>query len=239
MCSVLLQWHLLEHAFDAILEAGEIPHLSLFTEMICQNIARQEYERAVSIVNSMGHTSLQMSEKQWTDLFIRNQDRITAQKLMELSDTLCNSNIMKEEAIISNFLKSLKCLCRLHPSKDSELTALDDASTEGSGFCQSDGDVDATVGERSQHSLINLATENHSFHRNFVDDDDDDDDDLISSMFPFYNTDNSEDEEDSENRQSQNNVNSDYGSSELPSASEILETWRKSQVKDGIFPFQL
>ncbi|RWR77960.1 pentatricopeptide repeat-containing protein, chloroplastic isoform X1 [Cinnamomum micranthum f. kanehirae] len=235
-----VKWHLLEHAFDAILEAGEIPHLSLFTEMTCQNIARQEYERAVSIVNSMGHTSLQMSEKQWTDLFIRNQDRITAQKLMELSDTLCNSNIMKEEAIVSNFLKSLKCLCRLHPSKDSEVTALSDASAEGSGFCQSDGDVDATVGERlQQHSLINLATENHSFNRNFVDDDDDDDDDLIPSMFPFYNTDYSEDEDDNENRQSQNNVNSDYGSSELPSASEILEAWRESQVKDGIFPFQL
>eukprot|EP00268_Persea_americana_P006492 TRINITY_DN12340_c1_g1_i8.p1 TRINITY_DN12340_c1_g1~~TRINITY_DN12340_c1_g1_i8.p1 ORF type:complete len:847 (-),score=171.96 TRINITY_DN12340_c1_g1_i8:609-3104(-) len=233
-----VKWHLLEHAFDAILEAGEIPHLSLFTEMICQNIARQEYERAVSIVNSMGHTSLQMSEKQWTDLFIRNQDRITAQKLMELSDTLCNSNIMTEEAIISNFLKSLKSLCRLHPSKDSEVTALGDASADGSGFCQSDGDVDATVGERSQHSLINLATGNHSFNRNFVDDDDDDDD-LISGMFPFYNTDNIEDEDDNENRQSQNNVNSDYCSSELPSASEILEAWRESQVKDGIFPFQL
>lgn len=239
-CFVLMQWHLLEHAFDAILEAGEIPRLPLFTEMICQNISRQDYERAVSLVNSMGHTSLQMSEKQWADLFIRSQDRIPTDKLTELSETLCNSNIMTEEAIVSNFLKSLQCLCRLPSSKDScAVPALGDAAADDSGFCGGDGHVNATVEGRSRHSLPNLATGNHGLNRTFVDDDNDDDDDVISDMFSFYHTDDSKDEDDNENCRSQNNVINDHASSELPSASDILEAWRESQMKDGIFPFQL
>ncbi|EYU44501.1 hypothetical protein MIMGU_mgv1a002053mg [Erythranthe guttata] len=40
------KWHLLEHAFDSILEAGEIPHVSFFTEMMCQATIRRDYDRA-------------------------------------------------------------------------------------------------------------------------------------------------------------------------------------------------
>ncbi|KAK6151145.1 hypothetical protein DH2020_016077 [Rehmannia glutinosa] len=53
------KWHLLEHAFDSILEAGEIPPVSFFTEMACQAIIQHDYERAVNIVNTMAHAPFQ------------------------------------------------------------------------------------------------------------------------------------------------------------------------------------
>lgn len=107
----LLQWHLLEHAFDMILEAGEIPHLSIFFEMLCQNVVRHNYDRVVTIVNCMGHASLRVSEKQWIALFSKNQERIGIEELQELLGITRDSEILTEETTVVNFVKSLENLC--------------------------------------------------------------------------------------------------------------------------------
>ncbi|KAF9600682.1 hypothetical protein IFM89_011353 [Coptis chinensis] len=109
--------HLLEHAFDMILEEGEIPHPTFFTEMVCQASAEHNYERAVILLNSMAHASYQVSEKQWTDIFMESRDRIGKDGLRHLFDKLCRSNVVTE-ATITNLLKSLQSICGLSSPKD-------------------------------------------------------------------------------------------------------------------------
>ncbi|KAI3928462.1 hypothetical protein MKW98_024063 [Papaver atlanticum] len=106
--SIAGKWHLLEHAFDTILKAGEIPHPSLFTEMVHQTSVQRNYERAVTLVNSMAHAPSQVSENQWTDLFRRNSERFSEGEFEVV-----------QEATVSNFSKSLISLCESSASKDS------------------------------------------------------------------------------------------------------------------------
>ncbi|CAK9172305.1 unnamed protein product [Ilex paraguariensis] len=104
------KWYLLEHAFDTILEAGDIPPPSFFTEMVCQAIVRHDYERALASVNTIAHAPFQVSEHQWKDLFEENRDRISRTSLKELLDTHCNYDLSKE-ATVSNFSRVLQSLC--------------------------------------------------------------------------------------------------------------------------------
>lgn len=107
---VSLQWHLLEHAFDVILESGEIPHLLYFMELVIQATAQHNYERAVVLVNTMAYAPFQVSEKQWTDLFKENQDRISLENLEQLLDALGDCDVVYE-ATVSNLSRSLQFLC--------------------------------------------------------------------------------------------------------------------------------
>lgn len=100
----------LEHAFDTILGAGEIPHLSFFTEMVCQASAQRDYERAVVIVNTLAYAPFQVSEMQWKRLFEDNVERINGDILKELFDSLCHHQL-KEEVSVSNLIRVLQSLC--------------------------------------------------------------------------------------------------------------------------------
>lgn len=241
---VLLQWHLLEHAFDTILEAGDIPCLSLFTEMICQNIVRYDYERAMTLINSMAHTSLQVSEKQWTELFVRNQDRIATDRLLKLLDVLSKGNIMSE-SVVSNLIRSLQHLCR--SLKDSEVIAICDGALEESDFCGNHEDANGTTEGRMQQCLTDMASGDCNLTRNMPaeEEDDTEDDFFKSEFFSIYHTYLSglDKDEDDDDDQSNDNItemsldllecqDDDSDGSELPSASEILEAWRESQNKN-------
>lgn len=103
--------HLLEHAFYTILEAEEIPSQPLFSEMVCQATAKNDYERAVTIVNTMAHAPFKVSEQQWKDLFDKNGDRISTNSLGKLLHTLRNYEVAKEETVL-NLIKSLDYICR-------------------------------------------------------------------------------------------------------------------------------
>lgn len=105
-----MQWHLLEHAFDAFLEAGEIPSPLYFTEMVLQTTARQDYKRAVTLVNAMALAPFQVSEEQWKELFEKNRDRISQNNLEKLLDSLDNCD-MKSEATVVNLSKALNSFC--------------------------------------------------------------------------------------------------------------------------------
>ncbi|KAF6159742.1 hypothetical protein GIB67_030000 [Kingdonia uniflora] len=102
--------HLLEHMFDTILEAGEIPHTSIFIEMVVQSAIQHNYERAVSLVNGMAHASIQVSEKQWTDIFMGREDQISRDGLQRLLDIL-SSGKMATEVTVFNLSKSLETSC--------------------------------------------------------------------------------------------------------------------------------
>ncbi|CAL0312884.1 unnamed protein product [Lupinus luteus] len=109
--------HLLEHAFDTILKAGEIPHHLLFFELVIQAIAQQNYARAVILVNTMAYAPFQVAEKQWTYLFKENGDRISHENLKSLLDALTNCDVVSEPTV-SNLSRSLHVLCGLGKSKN-------------------------------------------------------------------------------------------------------------------------
>ncbi|CAF1706734.1 unnamed protein product [Brassica napus] len=104
------KWSLLEHAFDAILEDGEIPHPLFFTEMLCHAAAKGDYQRAITLINTMALASFQISEEEWGDLFEENQDWITQENLQQLSDYILDCDYASEPTV-SNLSKSLKSLC--------------------------------------------------------------------------------------------------------------------------------
>ncbi|KAK6923153.1 Pentatricopeptide repeat [Dillenia turbinata] len=119
------KWYLLEHAFDTILEAGEIPHEMMFTELICQATAQHNFDRAVTLVNAMAYAPFQICQKQWTELFEKNTDRFDGDCLSQLLNSLYHCDRSKE-ATVSNLIRSLCFLCEYGTSKDSSsVTAVD------------------------------------------------------------------------------------------------------------------
>lgn len=105
-----MQWSLLEHAFDAILEDGEIPHPLFFTEILCHATGKGDYQRAITLINTVALASFQISEEEWGGLFEENQDWITQENLQKLSDYILDCDYASEPTV-SNLSKSLKSLC--------------------------------------------------------------------------------------------------------------------------------
>ncbi|XP_073296325.1 pentatricopeptide repeat-containing protein At5g67570, chloroplastic [Primulina huaijiensis] len=118
------KWHLLEHAFNTILEAGEIPPVSFFSEMVCQATARCDYERALNIINSMAHAPFQVGFEQWVNLFDKNADMIDHAHLNELQETLVSRDLV-QEATVLNLSRALQYICRSpdHGSMIGEVTS--------------------------------------------------------------------------------------------------------------------
>ncbi|KAL0677329.1 hypothetical protein Bca4012_005310 [Brassica carinata] len=104
------KWSLLEHAFDAILEDGEIPHPLFFTEILCHATGKGDYQRAITLINTVALASFQISEEEWGGLFEENQDWITQENLQKLSDYILDCDYASEPTV-SNLSKSLKSLC--------------------------------------------------------------------------------------------------------------------------------
>ncbi|GFY86639.1 tetratricopeptide repeat (TPR)-like superfamily protein [Actinidia rufa] len=256
--------YLLEHAFDTMLEAGDIPDPSVFTELLCQAIIQRDYERVATIVNTMAHAPFQVSEKQWTDLFESNGDRISKESLEELLETLGNSQL-PTEATVSNLSRSLLCFCRSNNGGDIPTSV---------AFGDSSVDLSASAGNNVQLRRDESANDNtHDIHgvgsgNGRVDDadsemltftnyDSDGDDDSLFKSFEdlaLVTSDESADDCDDEfsNHTKYGNLDiedveldvlngivGDSHESNLPSADEILESWKQSRERDGIFlPFQ-
>ncbi|KAL0921747.1 hypothetical protein M5K25_008852 [Dendrobium thyrsiflorum] len=128
------KWHLVEHAFNTCLESGEIPHLSLFTEMLCQTIIQQNFERVNPLLNGMAHASLQISESKWLSLLQKNEDRFGLDALQGLLTHLHSSSFVMEPPI-PDLLRSLESLCeRARPTRTSILASSQDISTDYSTF---------------------------------------------------------------------------------------------------------
>nr|XP_016461513.1 PREDICTED: pentatricopeptide repeat-containing protein At5g67570, chloroplastic-like [Nicotiana tabacum] len=107
--------HLLEHAFDAILEIGQIPHASFFFEILCQATCQYDFERAVALIKSMVHAPFRVSEQQWIDLFNNNGERISHSRLRGLFDVLCSQALGSDSTIV-NLCSALESLCGSYTS---------------------------------------------------------------------------------------------------------------------------
>ncbi|VVA23388.1 PREDICTED: pentatricopeptide [Prunus dulcis] len=149
------KFYLLEHAFDTSLEAGEIPHPLIFTEMVFQATAQHDYKRAVTLVNAMAYAPFQVSERQWTDLFEKNGDTITQDGLEKLLDALHNCDVVSEATVL-NLSRSLLRLCRSYRSR-----GLSSSAPFGSGATETsslDGDNEEIYGNgiMPNHSLESI-----------------------------------------------------------------------------------
>ncbi|XP_068656834.1 pentatricopeptide repeat-containing protein At5g67570, chloroplastic [Aristolochia californica] len=259
------KWHLLDHAFDLILEAGEIPYKSIFFEMICHNISQDNSERLVTLLNCMGHASLHVSEKQWTSLFNMNKDRVSHNKLQKLLGVLGDSEVMTEEISISNLLKSLRYICGLPSVMDSthsDMLLPEPTVSDSDGYVNDntdESDVDVHGDTCSIYDTEGHQSDIFSLHWGDEGDGDKFDVRADNSVAFLNNRDQGTCSDDylgnSDNEQIGSGstivkptlestdiifslLNShDYGSEEstLPSASEILKAWQENRNKDGIF----
>ncbi|KAK4789700.1 hypothetical protein SAY86_017004 [Trapa natans] len=103
--------YLLEHAFNMILEAGEVPQPSIFLEMVVLAAFQHDYRRAVTIVTLMGHASFQVTEKQWIEIFQRNNRRISGVCCENLLVALRGCPL-QDEPTVKSLSKVLRSLCR-------------------------------------------------------------------------------------------------------------------------------
>ncbi|XAR51373.1 hypothetical protein NMG60_11005985 [Bertholletia excelsa] len=217
------KWHLLEHAFDTSLEAGEIPLPSVFTELICQAVIQHDYERVVSILNAMAHAPFQVSEKQWTDLFEINGDRISEENLKELFETLSDYDLPME-ATLTNLSRSLFSLFR---SNNQGVISRSVASSNNNGRLIYGLDRDRKPNQPS--SLEDLAADLAS----------DELDEGQSGTFSDRTEDGDLDIEKYELGMPASEA-CDSNASIIPPAEEILKSWKRSRNGDGsIFSFQL
>jgi predicted XRE-type DNA-binding protein len=106
---VSIQSSLLEHAFDTILEAGDIPDEAIFMELICHAISESDFQRTLNLINGMAHASLKVSESHWNNLFRKNMDRFRDDALLQLLNYVKSGHIVSEEPAIS-FVRSLERL---------------------------------------------------------------------------------------------------------------------------------
>ncbi|GJR88934.1 pentatricopeptide repeat-containing protein [Tanacetum coccineum] len=219
--------HLLEHAFDVMLEAGEIPPSSFFVEIICRSMIQDDYDRALTILNSMAHAPFQVREKEWRGLFEEYKGKITRTHLRKLFDQIGTHDVAME-ASAYKLSRLLQSLCG-SKSNNSYQTSSDSNTSNESNF-ESPTDVEGqklhSIMEHFADELsLDECVENFSDERSKLtnnqrsDDDYDSEDDFLDGEFG---------EMDETKRKN------------IPSADGILENWKESMIKDGMFlPFQI
>lgn len=289
-----LQCHLLEHAFDSLLEAGEIPHPLFFTEMLIQAIVQSNYEKAVALINAMAYAPFHITERQWTELFESNEDRISRDKLEKLLNALCNCNAASSEITVSNLSRALHALCRSEKERDLSSSAhfgsqaidisplhgiheafdvkeTENVPSSSASMMFENADLGADPLPQKTDVAVDIDSINHSslsrqadadtemfskalsyIHSNdrpsnlcidmegLADDgaSSEHSDYLDEELAALYLSKQSQDNDVVDLQKSMNRVGGSRRS-ELPSASEILEAWKESREKDGIFfPFE-
>ncbi|XP_038881786.1 pentatricopeptide repeat-containing protein At5g67570, chloroplastic isoform X2 [Benincasa hispida] len=247
------KWYLLDHAFDSILEAGQIPHPLLFTEMILHLTTQDNYEQAVTLVRTMGYAPFQVSERQWTELFEGNRDRICWKNLKKLLDALGNCDA--SEATVSNLSRSLQSLCKLGiPENTSQSVACDHDVTDGLQLPGSENTENMKlhpdrVTDCCDESLDIIPVNHASLNMKVKSDSevspwsqsssegvlgtDQFSDRSINELSTIDLCDDSEDDEEGLNMLL-DGFDDSYDSN-LPSVNEILKTWKEERKTDGLF----
>nr|XP_043618136.1 pentatricopeptide repeat-containing protein At5g67570, chloroplastic-like [Erigeron canadensis] len=220
--------HLLDHAFDVMLEAGEIPPSSFFVEIICRAMIQDDFDRALTILNSMAHAPFQVREKEWRGLFEEYKGKITRSHLRKLYDKIGTRDVAME-ASAYKLTRLLQSLC----GSKSNNSYRGNSSSSSNTIQESDSESTSDVKGQKLHSIMehfadeltlesvkNFPDERSTLTSNGRSDDDyDSEDDFLVDEF-------GELDESKRNK--------------LPSADGILENWKESMMKDGTFlPFQV
>lgn len=232
-----MQFNLLEHAFDTLLEAGEIPHPLFFTEMIVQATAQSNYKRAVTLVNTVAHAPFQISKRQWTEFFEENQYRISPDKLENLLNALSDCNAASE-ITVSNLSSSLHSLVRsskerISPSSTSVISQATeyapapiadraDPAMSSREDCEDDSDTEIVL--ESPTCLSNNNQRSSLFADDDASSDDEYSDYLDKKLSTLYINGGSD-----EDTELQMKNDGDSHEPKLPSANEILNMWKTKQ----------
>lgn len=217
--------------------------------MVIQATARHDYKRAATVVNTMAYAPFQVGERQWTDVFEKNEDRISQDGLEKLLDALQYCDV-SSEATLLNLKRSLHSLCRSYTSRDFSnsvsVSSLDD-NDEGSdgnegiimpkhsleyidgnpkpGTDPPDASSDAPSSEFHVHHSstrrdVAAVIETVSRPLDYISDEDGLDSTEIDEEIEAL-------------------INAVDDSHDSPSAKEIMKDWKERRKKDGIlFPFQ-
>lgn len=228
------KWHLLEHAFDTILEAGEIPHPTLFSEMVCQAMIRDDYEKAAMIISAMVHAPFKLNMKDWTNIFEKNKDRIHDEHLRKLFDMICNHE-MTEGSTPSELLKALQSICECVSSGDEDLDC-ENISFSRSGVHLGGGGDDPLVSspdyDSDENDMASSLNNTSSFVGESFEDESGDwlDEESLRALLRFR--------DDSGKMQPpvvlDDEVDDGLNEHEWPSANEILQSWKDMRNRDGI-----
>lgn len=243
-----MQGYLLEHAFDSILEAGEVPQPSVFLEMVFQATVQHDYKRAVTLITVMAHASFQVTERQWTELFCRN-NRSTPEECWENLLVALRGCPLQNEPTVMNLSRSLSSLCRSDKSGEisssmgqepvnSKPDTVDDRNLcfggDNPGVVvdgMPDGDKPDVhkrggkgylVGESHGRGAADAAVPNG-----------------IDSILSAFRLDEDLEEEEDDDDDQDVDIGLEYNSDEdeeiepdIPSAEEILQMWRESRQKN-------
>nr|XP_011466101.1 PREDICTED: pentatricopeptide repeat-containing protein At5g67570, chloroplastic [Fragaria vesca subsp. vesca] len=241
--------YLLEHAFDRTLEAGEIPHLLFFIEMVYQATARHDYKRAATLVNTMAYAPFQVSERQWTDVFKKNEDGISQDGLKKLLDALEHCDVTSEATLL-NLKRSLQSLCWSYTSRDfsdsvsvSSLNDNDEGSDDNEGLITPNHYLGYINGKMSPGTDppddSSDAPVNEFPHRSSTRRDVAADIEIVSRPLDYISDGGLESTEIDEEIEALI-YKDDSHKSHLPSAKEIMKDWKERRKKGGILvPFQL
>ncbi|KAJ8567349.1 hypothetical protein K7X08_019557 [Anisodus acutangulus] len=238
--------HLLEHAFDAILEVGQIPHQSFFFEILCQATCQHDHERAVALIKSMVHAPFQVSKQQWINLFNSNDERISHSSLRGLLDVLCSQNLGSDATIV-NLCRVLESLCGSCTSRvlsiDEPVNFATDASTNTDEFnlqhVQVDqGDLsDEACDEREKggdrelvSDLSHLRHRKDEWIRTNITSELSDEELAFDDQFDCL-----DDIDDQLGLRMSSDEDDNSCETKVPSADEILKTWEDMRKKDARF----
>lgn len=221
--------------------------------MILQLTTQDNYDQAVTLVKAMGYAPFQVSERQWTELFEANTDRICWSNLKKLSDALSNCNA--SEATVSNLSRSLHSLCKPGiPENASQSVAYDHGATNGLQLPGSENMENMKLHpdrftDHCDESLDKVPV-NHASLNTKVESDSKTAPWSLSFSEGVLGTDKFSDRSDnefstfdlcdgSEDDEEELNILLDrFGhsyDSNSPSVSEILKTWKEDRKTDGLF----
>ena len=228
----------------------------LFTEMVCHAVVRDDYVKAVNIVNSMAYAPFRLDEKDWTDLFEKNKDRISDEHLKKFSTALCESNL-PNESTVSKLLNALHSICGLmpnefenvdingrdglgivgHPEPANDEFVLDKVSagepTDGKrsvdefkAFCpQYESNEEDRAGSCSKSSgFVDVGSDGRG---------------MLSEVFLHVDLHCRDDFDEMLLPDAQYSDVSDSDEPDLPSADEILQSWKKTRRKNGTISFSV
>lgn len=211
-----------------MLEAGEIPPSSFFVEIICRSMIHDDFDRALTILNSMAHAPFQVQEKEWRGLFEEYKGKITLSHLHKLFDKIGTHDVTME-ASAYKLSRLLQSLCGSKSNKSYRVSSVTHKS-----------DLEST-------SEVNKGQKLHSIMEHFADElklDDESVENFQDERSKLTNNNEGLDDDDYDSED--DFLDGEFGKfdeskrNKLPSADGILENWKESMMKDGIFmPFQV
>lgn len=123
ICGLYIQVHLVKNVYDQLFELGRTPHVSLYKELICQNLQVGDYAKTLTYLSRMAYSKLNIRKSEWIELFEKNSDRIRKNNLEGLLNELSSSNGIYDQTnlVFKTFISSLQRVNEQWTQEDSTI----------------------------------------------------------------------------------------------------------------------